>query len=93
VEGVTDMNTTLEREKLIAELNRIPDDKLAEVYPILHYYRLGLELVQKQPTNVMQYARCWADMPTNEFADFLQEVQVRRRQAFSGRRPREASID
>ena len=87
------MNTTLEREKLIAELNRIPDDKLAEVYLILHYYSLGLELAQKQPPNIMRYAGCWADMPADEFTDFLQEVHVRRRQAFSGRHARETSVD
>ena len=87
------MSTTLEREKLIAEVNRIPDDKLAEVYPILHYYRLGLESTQKPPPDVMQYAGCWADMPADEFADFLQAVRVRRHQAFSRRCTREVSVD
>ncbi|MFP4396287.1 MAG: hypothetical protein ACLFTI_13605 [Anaerolineales bacterium] len=87
------MSQSLEREKLITEVNRIPDDKLAEVYTLLHYYRLGLESTQKQPPDVMRYAGCWADMPADEFEDFLQEIQVRRRQAFSGRRRHETRVD
>ena len=87
------MRNLPEREKLIAEVNRIPDHKLSEVYALLHYYRLGLESTQKQPPDVMRYAGIWSDMPADEFADFLQEIQVRRRQAFSGRHHRETRAD
>jgi hypothetical protein len=84
------MGTTIEREKLLEEVKRIPDDKLAEVYAILHYYRLGVESTQQRPADVLQYAGSWADMPADEFEDFIQDVQVRRQQAFSERRKREA---
>jgi hypothetical protein len=31
------------QEQLIAEIKRIPSEKLAEVYHLIHYFRLGLE--------------------------------------------------
>jgi len=30
------------QELLIEEIKRIPDEKLAEVYDLIHYFRLGL---------------------------------------------------
>ncbi len=30
-------------DQIIDELNRIPERKMAEVYDLLHYFRLGLE--------------------------------------------------
>ena len=30
-------------DKIIQELQDIPEDKLAEIYDIIHYFRLGLE--------------------------------------------------
>lgn len=30
-------------DKIIQELRDIPEDKLAEIYDIIHYFRLGLE--------------------------------------------------
>jgi hypothetical protein len=36
-------------QKIYQELQDIPEDKLAEVYDLIHYFRLGLETEQKQP--------------------------------------------
>jgi len=30
-------------EKIIQELRDIPEDKLAEIYDLIHYFRIGLE--------------------------------------------------
>jgi len=30
------------QEQIIAEIKQIPDDKLAEIYDLIHYFRLGL---------------------------------------------------
>lgn len=30
------------QEQIIAEIKQIPDDKLAEIYDLVHYFRLGL---------------------------------------------------
>jgi hypothetical protein len=35
--------------KIYQELQDIPEDKLAEIYDLIHYFRLGLGIEQKQP--------------------------------------------
>ena len=87
------MSLTIEREKVLEEIRLIPEDKLAEVYAILHYFRLGLETSRNRVQSVMQYAGCWQDMPDEVFAEFAQEIATRRQRAFSRRRVSEASLD
>jgi hypothetical protein len=36
-------------EKIYKELQDIPEDKLAEIYNLIHYFRLGLGQDQTQP--------------------------------------------
>jgi hypothetical protein len=36
-------------QKIYQELQNIPEDKLAEIYDLIHYFRLGLEQEQTQP--------------------------------------------
>ena len=36
------------QEQLIAEIKLIPDEKLAEVYDLIHYFRLGI--IQEKST-------------------------------------------
>jgi len=36
-------------QKIVQELQDIPDDKLAELYDLIHYFRLGLGQERKQP--------------------------------------------
>jgi len=80
------------REKVIEEIEQIPERKLSEVYTLLHFFRLGIETAQRQPHNIMRFAGCWQDMPDDEFQDFLHEIQERRQHAFSGRIAREAIV-
>ncbi|TYQ26927.1 hypothetical protein [Pseudanabaena sp. UWO310] len=35
--------------KIVQELQDIPEEKLAEIYDFIHYFRLGLGKVQLQP--------------------------------------------
>lgn len=77
------MNLTTGRERVLKEVSLIPEDKLAEVYAILHYFRLGIKAARKNVQPVMQYAGCWQDMPDQVFAEFIQEITARRRRAFS----------
>ena len=37
------MTTTEIRRKLAQEIDSIPDERIAEVFDVLHYFRLGLE--------------------------------------------------
>jgi len=36
------------REKIIEELQNIPEDKLTHIYDLIHYFRLGLDLENQQ---------------------------------------------
>jgi hypothetical protein len=36
-------------QKIFQELQDIPEDKLAEIYDLIHYFRLGLEQEKTQP--------------------------------------------
>jgi hypothetical protein len=41
--GDPNMTTAEIRQQLASEIDRIPDDRLGEVFDVLHYFRLGLE--------------------------------------------------
>ncbi|MEM9274506.1 MAG: hypothetical protein AAGA80_16295 [Cyanobacteria bacterium P01_F01_bin.143] len=36
-------------KKIIDELNEIPEDKLNQIYELIHYFRLGLNQQNEQP--------------------------------------------
>ena len=36
-------------QKIVQELQDIPEEKLAEIYDLIHYFRLGLGKTQLQP--------------------------------------------
>ncbi|MBD2354888.1 hypothetical protein H6G41_09675 [Tolypothrix sp. FACHB-123] len=72
------------RTKVIAEINLVPEDKLAELYNFIHHFRLGLEVSQDSLDKTMQFAGCWNDMSDDIFANFTEEISTRR-QRFSVR--------
>ena len=80
------------QEKILKELEQIPEAKLAELYDLIHYFRIGLEHDhQENPT--MKLAGAWADMPEDMFQSFRENLSHRRRQAFSQRRNYDSSAD
>jgi hypothetical protein len=36
-------------QQIIQELQALPEDKLAEIYDLIHYYRLGLTQASDEP--------------------------------------------
>ncbi|NJL61752.1 MAG: hypothetical protein HC903_07880 [Methylacidiphilales bacterium] len=80
------------RTKLLTEINLIPEEKLEEVYNVIHYFRVGIEASQSVPAQIMQFAGCWDDMSDKTFSDFNKEIITRRQQAFLGRRSDETSF-
>ena len=80
------------QDKILAELEKIPETKLAELYDIIYRFRLGLEREQREnPT--MKLAGAWADMPVERFQSLLDEIGTRRQQAFSRRRADETGFN
>ncbi len=80
------------QDKILAELEKIPEAKLAELYDIIYRFRLGLEREQREnPT--MKLAGAWADMPAEQFHSLLDEIGTRRQKAFSRRRADETGFN
>ncbi|MCB0214304.1 MAG: hypothetical protein KDJ52_33505 [Anaerolineae bacterium] len=78
------MASTLIKNKVLQEIDLIPEDKLTELYTFIHYFRLGVEkaFVTKPKPN-LAFAGCWQDMPDEMVNDFTAEIKQRRRQAFA----------
>ena len=52
-------------QKIIDELNKIPEDKLNQIYEFIHYFRLGLN--QEESSNP-------DDTPTEKVIEGIQQV-------------------
>lgn len=79
------------KQRVLQEIDLIPEDKLPDLYNFLHYFRLGLE--KAHPPNgeqIMAFAGCWQNMTDESFAEFTKEIAERRHQAFGGRRNSES---
>ncbi len=81
------------RTKVITEINLVPEEKLAELYNLIHYFRLGVEVSKASLEQNMKFAGCWNDMSDEMFANFQEEIITRRQQAFLARRSDETSLD
>lgn len=84
------MPATEIRQQLVREIEGIPDDRLNEVFDVLHYFRLGLEssarpatparLHQASPRLAHQGARLNGDdmapvIPLEDWGDLYQEAK------------------
>ena len=87
------MRQSITIKQVVEEIKHIPENKLSEVYDLLHFFRLGLQKYKGNVEQTMKFAGCWNDMPDEVFNDFLGEIKERREQAFSGRRSGGTSID
>ncbi len=87
------MNSMTLRDRLIDEVQRIPETHLEEVFDLLHFFRVGLESSKQQLTDTpMNFAGAWQDMDDGSFSDFQAEIAMRRHQAFSDRRADDADL-
>jgi len=74
------------KNKVLQEIDLIPEDKLADIYNFVHQFRLQLEntsTVRNRPT--ISFAGCWNDMPDDLFDEFIEEIEERRQNAFKRR--------
>jgi hypothetical protein len=82
------------KDKVIQEIDLIPEEQLADLYNFIHYFRLGLETSSSQDKRqALAFAGSWRDMPADAFSDFMSEIAERRRQAFTRRRNGESVAD
>jgi hypothetical protein len=87
------MNPSEWKIKVWEELQKIPDAKLAQLYELIHGFRLSAATNSHNHSNIMQFAGCWSDLPEEVYSEFVDEIVMRRQQAFSQRRSHETSID
>jgi hypothetical protein len=78
---------TIAREQLYDEIRMIPENRLSELYQVLHYFRLGLGLgLEKRKTipkkNILTFAGAWKDMPEDCCQYLMQDIEQRRSNAF-----------
>jgi|GEM_PF-2182550 len=64
------MDSSKLRERVLNEINLIPEDKLAQLYDFIHHFRLGIEGSSGNTPAIMQFAGCWDDMSEEMFAEF-----------------------
>ena len=87
------MRVSTMREKIFDEIAKIPDEKVHEIFDLLHHFRLGLKVKTSNPQKILQLAGSWKDMSEDDFEDFVNDVTTRRKNAFIFRRSRETSVD
>ena len=86
------MEASMIRDRVLEEINLLPDHKLMEIFDLVHYFRVGLQGAGGDVAQIMGFAGSWKDMPEDTFREFLEEIAQRRSQAFSRRRSGETSI-
>lgn len=91
MKGVSGVDGSAVRQKMMEEVNLLPTDRLTEAYELIHYFRLGLRTEAPQERDgIMRFAGCWSDMSQDAFEAFSQEIAARRLGAFDRRRSDEA---
>ncbi len=79
------MKKLIFKNKIIEEISLIPDEKIAELYDLIHNFRIGLNQSENNINDIMQFAGCWEEMSETDFTDFCEEIE-QRRQSSSSRR-------
>lgn len=80
-------------DQIMKELKQIPEQKMSELYDIIHYFRLGLQAQQERKNPTMSLAGAWSDMSEEAFTSMLEDIGERRKRAFSRRRSNGAEPD
>lgn len=79
------MDYLTKKNDIIEEINLIPEDKLTELYNLIHGFRITLKSSANNINEIMAFAGCWQDLSDEEFTDFSEEIE-QRRQSSSRRR-------
>jgi len=76
------------KERIIKEVEKLPEDKAAEVYDLIHLFRIGIESRRKAVKDKRQEALklfgIWKNMSNRENA-VLDEILSRRQHTFRER--------
>lgn len=76
------------KEKINMEIAKIPEDKISELYNIIHFYRIGIESenkkIKSKLSSAINYFGIWKDLSSEEIG-VLEEIESRREKTFKER--------
>jgi hypothetical protein len=86
------MDTSELKTKVLAEIQRVPEARLSELYDFIRDFRSRFEpdLHSRQP---IDFAGCWSDLPLETYTEFLEDIAQRRQHSESCGEYRETSLD
>ncbi len=76
------------KEKIIKEIEKVPKNKIAKLYDVIHLFRMEVESVQKaskdRRSEAVKYFGIWKDISPEENA-VLDEILARRKRTYRER--------
>jgi len=79
------MKTLSIRDKVVKEIDKIPENGLKEIYNFIRAFRLRYGDKRNGSKRTLDFAGCWESMSDKEFDNLTQEIEKRRAGAFSRR--------
>ncbi len=76
------------KERIIKEVDKLPEDKIAEVYDFIHLFRIGIESQKKSAKDrrqtALKFFGIWRNLSNKEKA-VLDDIQLRRQRTYRER--------
>jgi hypothetical protein len=63
-------------QSILSQLSTVPTDYLQEVDTFLRSLNKQIRKKEQQPSDLLDFAGTWADMPEAEFLDFLNAAKA-----------------
>ena len=83
----------LSRTEFDADMD-IPDEKLTEIYDVIHFFRIAAERERNQAgARLLSFSGSWTELNDSLFDDFLADIRRRRKAGFTHRRQDETLLD
>jgi len=76
------------KERIIEEVDKLPEDKIAEVHDFIHLFRVGIESQKKSSKDrrqaALKFFGIWRNL-SNKEKEVLDDIQSRRQRTFRKR--------
>lgn len=81
------MSEMVTKDKVLEEIDLLPEEKMGDVYNFIHHFRLGIERVKSDSVkSTLAFAGCWGDLSDDVFQEMMDDVEERRKNGFKRRR-------
>lgn len=68
---------------IIEELNSVPEDKLVEVYDLVHSFAIQNQSQDAMKKKILSYSGSFADLDKDDLKDFLSNLKDTRKTMFN----------